>query len=367
LVVAKNEKLVAVLGATGFTGRLVAQELYRHDVLTLLAGRNSEKLDDLAAVTGGAETAVVEVRDTQALDALANRVGVVINCVGPFIDFGETVVRAAIAAGTHYIDTTGEQPFVKNMLVHQTWAQSQNVAVVPALGFDVAVADCGAALAAEGLDGVEAVQVTYAVRIHTSQGTKRSALRMLQSDGFAYVDGEWVAEAPARHMVFVDFPKPVGRVAAVSFPSAEVITIPLHVKVREVRAFMAMPRIAARVLSATGVAVGGLVRSPIGSLLSSLIGEGTGGPGDEKRREDSFHVCVDARGMRGGKAEARRIVLSGRDVYGLTAAIVRQGAQLLLAGRHTATGILPPAGAFQPKDFLDGLQAEGLAYDSVTA
>ena len=360
---AKNEKLVAVLGATGFTGRLVARELYRHDVLTLLAGRNAEKLDKLAAETGGAETAVVDVRDTPALDTLANRVGVVINCVGPFIDFGEPVVRAAIAAATHYIDTTGEQPFVKDMLVHKTWAQSQKVAVVPALGFDVAVADCGAALAAEDLDGVETVQVTYVARIHTSQGTKRSALRMLQSDGFAYADGAWVAEVPARHMVFVDFPKPVGRVAAVSFPSAEVVTIPLHIQAREVRTFMSVPRAAARVLSATGVAMSGLMRSPIGSLLSTVIGEGTNGPDDDTRRSDAFHVCVDVHGTRGGKAEARRIVLSGKDVYGLTAAIARQGAELLTAGRNTATGVLPPAGAFRPKDFLDGLQAEGLTYD----
>lgn len=362
-IVAKNEKLVAVLGATGFTGRLVAQELHRHGVPTLLAGRNAAKLDDLAAVTGAAETAVVDVRETQALDTLASRAGVLVNCVGPFIDLGEPVVRAAIAAGTHYVDTTGEQPFVKNMLVHGKWAQSQNVAVVPAMGFDVAVADCGAALAVEGLEGVEKVQVTYAVRIHTSQGTKRSALRMMQSDGFAYVGGEWVAEEPARHMVFVDFPKPVGRVAAVSFPSAEVVTIPLHIDAREVRAFMAMPRVAARVLSASGAAVSGLMRSPVGSLLSRLVGEDTEGPADDKRRGDTFHVCVDVRGTRGDRAETRRIVMSGRDVYGLTATIVRQAAQLLLAGRHTGTGVLPPAGAFRPKDFLDGLQADSLAYE----
>jgi len=361
--VAKNEKLVAVLGATGFTGRLIAKELHRHGVPALLAGRNAGKPGQLAAATGGGGTAVVDVQDTQALDALAHRVGVVINCVGPFIDFGEPVVRAAIAAATHYIDTTGEQPFIKNMLVHDKWAQSQKVAVVPALAFEVAVSDCGAALAAEGLETVESVQVTYATRFHASQGTKRSALRMLQSDGFAYVDGAWVTEVPARHMVFVDFPNPVGRVAAVSFPSAEVVTIPQHMQAREVRTFLSMPRAAARVLSASGAVVRGLARSPLGSMLSSLIGEGTDGPEDVIRRGDTFHVCIDLSGSRGGKIEARRVVLSGKDVYGLTAAIARQGAQLLTAGLHTGAGVLAPAAAFRPRDFLDGLRAEGLAYD----
>lgn len=364
---AKNDKLVAVLGATGFTGRLIAKALHRNDIPTLLAGRNEVKLDRLAASTGGAETAVVDVRDTKALDALASRVGIVINCVGPFIDFGEPVVRAAIAAGTHYIDTTGEQPFIKNMLVHDTWAQSQNVAVVPALAFEVAVSDCGAALACEELETVESVHVTYVARFHASQGTKRSALRMMQGDGFAYVDGAWVTEVPARHMVFIDFPKPVGRVAAVSFPSAEVVTIPRHIQAREVRTFLSVPRAVARVLSASGVVVSGLARSPLGSLLSSLIGEGTEGPEDDTRRSDTFHVCVDVRGARGGKAVERRILLNGNDVYGLTAAIACQGAQLLTAGRNAATGVLAPAAAFRPKDFLDGLQTDGLTYDYAAA
>ena len=66
---------------------------------------------------------------------------VLINCVGPFVDFGEPVVRAAIAAGTHYVDTTGEQPFVQAMLAHDTWAKDRGVAVVPALAFEIAIGD----------------------------------------------------------------------------------------------------------------------------------------------------------------------------------------------------------------------------------
>jgi short subunit dehydrogenase-like uncharacterized protein len=262
-IVARNGRSIAVLGATGYTGRLIAAELSRHGAALLLAGRNSGKLAQLAEQIGGAETSVTDVRDGSALDSLAQRAQVLINCVGPFVDYGEPVVRAAIAAGAHYLDTTGEQPFVRSVLVHDTWAEAQGVAVVPALAFEVAVADCGAALAAEGFDRVESVRVTYVTRLQASQGTKRSVLRMLQAGGFAYADGQWVEEEPGRQMIFLDLPEPVGRVAAISFPSAEVITIPRHVEASTVRAFLAVPRIAARVLSASGGALGALAaRAP---------------------------------------------------------------------------------------------------------
>jgi len=55
--------------------------------------------------------------------------------------------------------------------------------VIPALAFEIAIGDCAAALAAAELDEVDAIAVTYVTRFHASQGTKRTALRMLQGTG----------------------------------------------------------------------------------------------------------------------------------------------------------------------------------------
>jgi len=308
---------------------------------------------------------VANVADQASLDAMARRARVLINCVGPFVDLGEPVVRAAIAAGTHYLDTTGEQPFLQAMLVHDTWAKSQGVAVVPALAFEIAPSDCGAALAAAELDEVERVSITYVTRLHASRGSKRTALRMLQGTGLAFVDGRWVEEAPARHHVFVELPHPLGTVTAVSFPSPEVMTIPRHVQVREVRAYMSVPVVAARLLSATAPLVGGLARSPLARVGDWMLGSGTDGPDESTRRRDIFHIAVDARGRRRGKAAGQRIIVRGRDPYGLTAAICRQGALQLLDGTRRAAGVLAPAMAFDARRFLDGLATEGVAYESL--
>jgi len=362
---AASDAVVAVFGATGYTGRLIARELRQHEVPLLLGGRDAGKLHALAAHLGGAETQVATVGDQASLDALARRARVLINCVGPFVDLGEPVVRAAIAAGAHYVDTTGEQPFVQAMVVHDRWAQEQNVAVIPALAFEIALSDCGAALAAAELDEVDAINVIYAVRLHASQGTKRTALRMLQGGGLAYAGGEWISEAPARRSLFVELPRPVGRLSAISFPSAEVVTIPRHVQLREVRTYISVPVVAARLLSATGPLVSGLARSPAARLGEWLLGSGTDGPDEATRRHDVFHIAVDARGRKRGKPAGQRIIIRGRDPYGLTAAICRQGASLLLNGGRRATGVLSPAMAFDPRRFLDGLASEGVAYEAL--
>src|SRR4029450_4659681 len=130
---------IAIFGATGYTGRLIAHELRRHALPVLLAGRDAQKLDALAAKGGGAETLVADVGDRASLDRLAERARVLINCVGPFVDYGEPVVRAAIAAGAHYIDTTGEQPFLQAMLVHDPCGKNHNRAATSALAFEIAL------------------------------------------------------------------------------------------------------------------------------------------------------------------------------------------------------------------------------------
>src|SRR5918995_6578969 len=100
---------IAVYGATGYTGRLVAEELQRRGAEFVLAGRSAEKLETLAARLGGeVRTAAVTLDDAAGLRALLEPCAAVIACAGPFTAHGEPVVAAAAEAGTHYLDTTGE-------------------------------------------------------------------------------------------------------------------------------------------------------------------------------------------------------------------------------------------------------------------
>ena len=112
----------------------------------------------------------------------------VINCAGPFTLAGDALVRAAIATGTHYVDSTGEQTFIRMVFDrHDRAAQRAGVALLPALGFDYAPGDCIARLAAEGLEPLDELVLAYAVEgFGMSRGTLRSALEAMKGGDVVY-------------------------------------------------------------------------------------------------------------------------------------------------------------------------------------
>lgn len=112
-----GKKPVIVYGASGYTGRLICEYLREFGVPFVAAGRDEGKLKaSMEANVPGIETAdyeVVQVDHTvEALTELFSGASVVCNTVGPFSKYGPEVVEACLAAGTHYLDTTGEQDWL---------------------------------------------------------------------------------------------------------------------------------------------------------------------------------------------------------------------------------------------------------------
>ena len=103
---------IILFGATGYTGRLTGEAFARRGVKPVLAARNAESLERLASELGGGyETAVADVARPQTVRALVEAGDVLVSTVGPFARWGEPAVRAAVDAGAHYLDSTGEPPF----------------------------------------------------------------------------------------------------------------------------------------------------------------------------------------------------------------------------------------------------------------
>jgi short subunit dehydrogenase-like uncharacterized protein len=111
-----SDKPVVVYGASGYTGRLVCEYLREFNVGFVAAGRDKARLQEALDQVPGINTAnyeVVEVsNDVQSLTELFRGAKVVCNTVGPFSEYGPAAVEASIAAGTHYLDTTGEQDWL---------------------------------------------------------------------------------------------------------------------------------------------------------------------------------------------------------------------------------------------------------------
>lgn len=163
----------------------------------------------------------------------------VINCAGPFTSSGEAVVRAAIAAGCHYVDTSGEQLYVKKIFdTFTTEAENAGVTVVPAANDGCVPVDLMAHILADRLEPVEEIVTTHVVvgGGGMSRGSLRSVVETIdaiKAGGMAYHDGDWRPGMPARHTA-IRLPGQSEATPVMAFPVSEVVTIPRHIRVRHV-------------------------------------------------------------------------------------------------------------------------------------
>jgi short subunit dehydrogenase-like uncharacterized protein len=358
-ILSRQSGPIAVYGATGYTGRLVAAELAETGAEFILAGRNREKLAALAAKVGGDPQVVVATLDDPAsLRALLADCAAVIDCAGPFVLYGEPVLRAAVETSTHYLDTTGEQPYIK--LAFERYgpgAAEAEVAVIPAMGFDFVPGDMIASMTADGMGDVDAVTVAYGwFDFQPTRGTMMTTLEILGGRAVEWRKLQWLpAERPLGPASF-DFPEPIGRQRMLSYPSGEQITIPRHVPTRRVRTlltastFAPHPRLAAMMqllARPTGLAL----RTPLKRALRAAVSRLPEGPTLEQRMACSYSIACEV--VRGD--EIRRGIFHGRDTYGITAALVSRGALTAARPGFAAMGALAPSQAFEPKELLADL------------
>ena len=180
---ADRELDIVLLGATGFTGGLTAEYLAAHAPAGLrwaLAGRSQEKLEAVRDRLGlDVPLVLADTTDAGSLAALAARTRVVITTVGPYLEYGEPLVAACAAAGTDYVDLTGEPEFVDQMyLHHHETAVRTGARIVHACGFDSVPHDLGAYFTVRELAPTGPVALRGVVRAGGmfSGGTFHSAL-----------------------------------------------------------------------------------------------------------------------------------------------------------------------------------------------
>ena len=238
------------------------------------------------------------------------------NCAGPFTLAGDALVRAAIATRTHYVDSTGEQSFIRMVFDrHDRGAQRVGVALVSGLGFDYAPGDCLARLAAQGLKPLEEMVLAYDVDgFGMSRGTLRSALEAMKGGDVIYRDGRWQPTPGGISRASFDFPEPLGRRQVSRYPSGEVITVPHHTRTRAVTSLITTTTVAPLPLLAPlpyvmpGLAL--TLGTPLRGLVAKSVRVLPEGPSEDSRREAKFTVVALARALDG---KTRRGVLRGSD------------------------------------------------------
>lgn len=145
---------IVLYGATSFVGQLVAAYLQKflaeddsnNEVSWAIAGRNQEKLEQVKKQVGNSELPfiIADSEDADSLNEMAAQAQVIISTVGPYLKYGEPLIKACAENGTDYVDLTGEALFIKDMLdKYQQTAKDSGARIVNSCGFDSLPSDLG--------------------------------------------------------------------------------------------------------------------------------------------------------------------------------------------------------------------------------
>lgn len=343
-----GEELDVVLyGATGYTGRLVAHDLADQGASFAIAGRSRERLEQVAdGLEAEPEIIVASVNEPDALAAMADRAGTLASAAGPFNRIGKPVLGAALKTGTHFVDTTGEQAYLRWAAEQDARAKEAGVTVVNAAGFDVVPSDLAAVLAAEQLDEIERLELALSTNSRLSDGTQRS---MAASTGewWEYRDGRFKEAVVGRYMRTFDMPGKDTPQTAVFLPWGDCATAPRSTGARNVRTFFLLPPKQAKRYHRFWPIQAVLTKLPfIDRLFEAKAPDDRDGP-DEDAREDSwFTILAEAESPSG---EMARAVVDGTDPYGLTGAATSRIALALARGEVEQTGVMTPTMALGPR------------------
>lgn len=182
---------VVLYGASGFTGRQTVEYFAEHvgeQIRWAIAGRNRQKLEQVKAdCSATADILVADSQDQEGLDTIAEQSHVVLNTAGPFALYGDLLVDACVRKQTHYVDITGETPWVKSLIQrYHAKAAADGTRIIPFCGFDSVPSDLGTYLVVRFMQqelGVSCRQVKACFQAAGgfNGGTLASAINLMQS------------------------------------------------------------------------------------------------------------------------------------------------------------------------------------------
>jgi short subunit dehydrogenase-like uncharacterized protein len=368
---------IVVFGATGYTGRLTAEALVARGERAVLAARSRDRLQRLAdELGGGLEVAEADVTRPETVRRLVQRGDVLVSTVGPFVRWGAPAVQAAVHTGAHYIDSTGEPAFIRQVFErHGPAAEAAGCGLVTAFGYDWVPGNLAGALALrEAGPAAVRVDIGYFVTgrgagaAAMSGGTRASAVASIAAPGFAWRDGRLVTERAARGLRTFDVRGKA--LPGVTIGSSEHFALPrLAPGLRDVNVYLGWFGPASRPMQGLSLATSLITQLPlvpqaIDAVTGRLLKGSTGGPDAAARAATGSHVqaiAYDATGR-----TLARVVLEGPNGYTLTAAFLAWGASRAREHGLGAAGALGPVDAFGLDELEAGCAEAGLSRAPLT-
>jgi short subunit dehydrogenase-like uncharacterized protein len=201
---------IVLYGATGFVGQQTAQYFSQKtrggELRWAIAGRNRQKLESVGANLGiEIDILVADSQDQEAIDAIVAQTRIILSTAGPFALYGNAIVDACVRFKTHYVDITGETPWVKEICDrHHAQASLDGTRIIPCCGFDSVPSDLGTYLLIRYMQqelGVacQSVKAYFQIAGGLNGGTLASGLNLYDSGQANQLSNPFLLNPPGEH------------------------------------------------------------------------------------------------------------------------------------------------------------------------
>jgi NAD(P)-dependent dehydrogenase (short-subunit alcohol dehydrogenase family) len=316
-----SSRKISVYGAYGHTGRFIVSELCKRGWKATLLGRDIDKLRAVASEHGGLEVRAAFIDDPVSLDDALTGSGAVINCAGPFAFTAAPIMEAALRAKISYFDVVAEPEIAAAAFQNYTTrAQATNIIIAPALGFYGGLGNLLATATMGNWAYADEISLAYALNswkptagtrttIHAAK-ERRGGKRLVFSNGHLQLCADEGA------ITTWTFPEPIGvQTVVAEFTTADSVTMSQHLKAQEIHEYMTLAPL--KDLSDPDLSPPPIVdasgRSAQTFLIETVIRQGN---------------------------QQRRGIVSGRDIYAITAPIVVEAMERALRKQTELSGVL---------------------------
>lgn len=362
-----TKKPVVIYGASGFSGRLIAEFLREYNVPFLAAGRNRAKIQDVLSRVPGIETADFEIAEIAgSADDLARGfegARVVCNTAGPFIYYGKPVLDACLKAGCHYLDIGGVQSWLRDLA--ENWSAkfaARGLLLAPATAYMSTPSDIGVRLCLEraAVDSFEIVTMFNGI---PTFGSTQTIFAALQTDSY-YLEQNRYKPWPRGASAEVVVPGSVRTQLALpwgGFPHA--VWYKDHPRIANVRTLGGIfdRQVMAGVLETEKLydeQIRPLPADERNRKLAEMAGAVQAGtPPRENLHEQRTVDVIEARGT----LDSVRCVLLGSGAYRQTGLLQAYAAHHLVHQPPRKVGFASAAEAFGHHELLGALESHGLS------
>lgn len=356
---------VVIYGASGYTGKLIAWHLAEYGIPFIAAGRSLERLEaqmaGIAELKGHDYKCVAVEHDEAALAELLQGKKIVYNVVGPFMQLADPVVKAALASGCHYLDTTGEQDWMFHAKrEYGEKFENKGLLLLPACSW-MWVGGLLAAEVALEHPGVDTLDMLYLADSFTSIASTMSFMRMLVNDQY-YLENNALATWPRATAYNVSLPDTHMQLKALPWGGGgEVVWYEDDPRVSNCSILVAF-----RNMEMVNAVIGMVeefeakythLQGQEREQQTNAMGNAMVSVEPPRENPDVNRSIISCRGR--GNTESVHVILRGNAPYLQTAVFAAEACQRILHGQQRGAGAISPAAAFGARELIAAVAQRG--------